>query len=297
MSHESASDIPGADERRREQERIRREYPDLYYYVAGVALVVVLMLVGYVLFPDRDGYLTNLFTEAASVAVTLIILNRMAERREERRFLRQLKQDLIYRMGSQVNSEAIRAVEELRRHGWLLDGSLHGARFSGADLRGANLVYANLTRAVLVGANLSHANLWGANLPYAQLWDANLSNANLGNANLSNAVLYDADCSNVDLTRSSLSNAIVGSANLSCACLRYANLSNAFLGGVNLSNAILKGVNLEGATVTNADANLVGTDMWFTIREGATLPNGDTWHPGYDMTIFTNPPDGDASDR
>ncbi|MEL7673253.1 MAG: hypothetical protein AAGU78_05895, partial [Chloroflexota bacterium] len=98
-------DIPGADERRRGQERIRKEYPDLYYYAAGVALVVALMIAGYALFPDRDGYLTNLFTEAASVTVTLVILNRMAEARERRRY----KQDLIYRMGSRVNSEAIRA--------------------------------------------------------------------------------------------------------------------------------------------------------------------------------------------
>src|SRR5690554_1826316 len=188
MNHESASDIPSADERRREQARIRREYPDLYYYVAGVALMVALMLAGYVLFPDRDGYVTNLFTEAASVAVTLLVLNRMAEAREKRRY----KQDLIYRMGSSVNAEAIRAVEELRRHGWLTDGSLRAARLWDANLEGAEMPFSNLSCAKLANANLSSARLWGANLSDALVWEVNFSNADLANSDLSNAILHNA---------------------------------------------------------------------------------------------------------
>lgn len=101
---------------------MRRDYPDLYYYAAGVIGVVAFIGIGYLLFPDHDGYGANLFTEAASVIVTLVVLNRMAEAREHRR----LKQDLIYRTGSRVNAEAVRAVEELRRRGWLENGSRRG---------------------------------------------------------------------------------------------------------------------------------------------------------------------------
>src|SRR5690606_32526321 len=194
MNHESASDIPSADERRPEQARIRREYPDLYYYVAGVALVIALMLVGYILFPDRNGYLTNLFTEAVSVAMTLFVLNRMAEARERRRY----KQDLIYRMGSKINHEALRAVEELHWQGWLEDGSLRGVNLSGANLARANLSFGKTTEVLeiyptpseyfgirtistveTIRADLERVNLVGANLKRADLGGANLKEAKL----------------------------------------------------------------------------------------------------------------------
>jgi len=221
------NDIPGADARRREQERIRKEYPDLYYYAVGVALVVALMIAGYALFPDRDGYLTNLFTEAASVAVTLLVLNRMAEARAIRRY----KQDLIFRMGSQSNERAVQAVEDLGRHGWLRDGSLREVR----------LPYANLSK--------------------ARLWSAKLSNATLRGAILTNAILWDADLSNADLRHAELFNAQLRSVTLKGEKLKGANLTGANLTGANLKDANLKDAILEGATLPNGDTWHPGYDM------------------------------------
>lgn len=216
------SGIPGADERRREQERIRKEYPDLYYYAVGVALVVALIIAGYALFPDRDGYLTNLFTEATSVAVTLVILNRMAEARERRRY----KQDLIYRMGSQVNAEARRAVEELRQHGWLTDGSLRGASLVRANLTGANLREASLESARLEGANLERATLVNARLQDATLMAANLQGASLVAADLSGANLWLADISRTDFYGANLQGAHLWQAKLDTTDLIDTTLPN-----------------------------------------------------------------------
>jgi len=61
----------------------------------------------------------------------------------EKKELEANKADLIAQMGSSVKDVAIAAVEELRRHGWLCDGSLQGAILSGANLEGAYLVMAN----------------------------------------------------------------------------------------------------------------------------------------------------------
>lgn len=274
------NDIPGADARRREQERIRKEYPDLYYYAVGVALVVVLMIAGYALFPDRDGYLTNLFTEAASVAVTLLVLNRMAEAREKRQRKGQLKQDLIYRMRSRVNDEAVRAVEELALYGWLFDGTL--------------------SRVFLEGANLEKAPLWRANLERAAAWGVNLKQADLESAILVKARLRETVLEEANLSRAYLQGADLDSANLKKASLDYANLAGGVLDGADLRGACLMQTCLSGASIK--DANLTQTVLWGANLEGAdfegaTLPNGDKWHPGYDMSIFTDPSDGSKKEQ
>lgn len=229
------TDIPGADERRREQERIRREYPDLYYVVVRVAAVAILVGIGFLLVSDQPGYRTNLFTELTSIAITVLIINFFAEKREQQRY----KRDLIFRMGSQVNSEAIRAIEELRRHGWLQNGTLRNAHLENARLKNAPLTEADLAGAFLNDADLREAELAGANLKGADLTGAELDGANLMAAILTKANLRGA--------------------HLQGACIIFANL--------------------EGAQLDHA-----------------ILPDGKRWHPGYDMSIFTNPPDSDASD-
>jgi hypothetical protein len=86
-------------------------------------------------------------------------------------------------MGSDVRDAAVPAVEELRREGWLYNGSL----------RVAALRYANLEGARLWGANLEMADLWGANLKGAFLLSANLSRANLEGAQARAGQLYQAE--------------------------------------------------------------------------------------------------------
>lgn len=157
------------NERQRELDEIKRRYPEMYYVTTAVMLIGVGVAVGYVLFADREGFSANLFTETISVAVTVLILNRLAERRDEKRETKRLKENLIAQMGSQVNEVAVHAVEELRRHGWLTDGSLNGANLAAAHLEGANLMFARLT-----GATLNYAHLEGAFLAGAHLEGAGL---------------------------------------------------------------------------------------------------------------------------
>jgi hypothetical protein len=180
----------------------------------GLALVVGLglsvgaaWLTGYC-----QGLVLNLGTEVIGAVATYFLFAELIGRRE-------LKADLIARMGSRVHDVAIAAVEELRRYGWLTDGSLRGAilveanlehaHLGGADLRGAFLRGANLQRALLVEAHLHHANL-----TFANLQKADLQRADLGITNLQNA----------DLTEANLKGAILSGTNLEGAILRQANL-------------------------------------------------------------------------
>lgn len=223
----------------------------ILYVLAIAALITALPAAA--LSGDWSGLFLNLGTELAGGAVTFVLLDQVLGTSRRKR-------ELIAQMGSSVNDEAIRAVEDLRRHGWLYDGSLNGANLFRANLKGASLWNANLA-----GANLFFAELEGASLFYADMEGANLSDANLkasplGGANLKNANLFQAN----------LEGALLQSANLKGAELLHANLHGAEFGHLEI-----EGLN----------------------QENTILPNGDTWHPGYDMTIFTNPPDGDASDR
>jgi uncharacterized protein YjbI with pentapeptide repeats len=145
---------------------------------------------------DWKGLALNLGTEMAGAVVTYALLELFIGGRERREAK---KADLIAQMGSGVKDVAIAAAEELRRRGWLTDGSLQGANLHEAELPEANLSEADLQRAHLEGANLSEADLRDADLRDADLrgakliW-ANLRGANLGEAELEGAYLGEAKC-------------------------------------------------------------------------------------------------------
>lgn len=128
------------------------------------------------------GLWLNLGTELVGAVVTYVLLDLVLE-------TRQRKEALIGQMGSAVRDVAVAAVEELRREGWLTDGSLRGRFFWGAQLENANLLGANLREADLYCASfretmLTHANLERANLLGANLQDAHLVSANLDGARI-----------------------------------------------------------------------------------------------------------------
>src|SRR5690606_21900539 len=105
----------------------------------------------------------------------LFLVTIPAERKSEH----QLKRHLIREMGGQDHGLALRATNELRAYGWLMDGSLKGADLLHANLQGASLQVSNLQEANLHGANLEGADLAGANLKGANLMSANLEGADL----------------------------------------------------------------------------------------------------------------------
>jgi hypothetical protein len=209
-----------------------------------------------------SGLLLNLASELAGAFVTFIVFDQLIGSREkhESEILAQarLKTDLIAQLRSKDNATAIRAAEELGRHGWLYDGSL----------RGADLAQAHLPGAPLAGANLQGTDLWDANLQGACLTEVNLQGAHLWNADLQGACLRRAD----------LQRAHLRGADLQGTDLTEANLHGAYLRGAHLQRAILAGANLQEASLEKA-----------TIDETTTLPDGTQWTPTTDMARFTDP--------
>lgn len=161
-------------------------------------------------------YYANVSSELASIAITVLILDHLSEKRAEKNLLQQL----IREMGSKNNAFATKAAKELRAYGWLTDGSIQGVDLEAADLSKSDLGHANLSGAALIATNLN-----GAYLASAILIGATIKGANLEDANLSDADLSDAD-------------------------LRWSDLSNVDLKGAKLDLANLEGVALDGAKVT-----------------------------------------------
>jgi len=137
----------------------------------------------------------------------------------------------------------------------LIDASVKGIRFEGADLRHSDfsralLVEADLSRTVLVGAILSESDLTGADLTEAFCSEANFDGARVG-ARLSNANMTSSSLCRADLTGAQAENATFRGAKLRDSILTGANLSNA-----SFRNADLSGADLRGADFSRADLNL-----------------------------------------
>jgi len=104
---------------------------------------------------------------------------------------------VIRKLRSSENKHVLEAVEELRAHGQLSDGTLKNialihAHLEGADLMKADLEGVDFHQAHMEFADLSSANLSGAKLVRATLKGANFSKTNLTGADLFKASLVDA---------------------------------------------------------------------------------------------------------
>jgi len=115
---------------------------------------------------------------------------------------------IISKLRSPENKRVLEAVEELRAHGQLSDGTLKKialihAHLEGADLMKANLEGVDFHQAHMEFADLSSANLIGTKLVRATLKGANFSKTNLTGADLFKANLVDA----IGLTQAQLRSA------------------------------------------------------------------------------------------
>ena len=121
----------------------------------------------------------------------------------------QSKALLIEQMSSRDEGALRQAIEELRKKGWLADGSLNGVclcdvNLAGEHLWGANLQNVNLSRANLQGTNLQGCKLEGAVLEGADLQDAQLRSSYIGSATFSEeTILPDGThwVHDIDMTR------------------------------------------------------------------------------------------------
>lgn len=142
--------------------------------VALILLVTAFLLgaVGYlnqhsglfVPLPIIADFYANVTSELTSIAVTVLVIDTLNERRS----IQQEKVALILQMDSPTNSIAREAVRVLRARGWLMDGSLQEAFLYRANLQDSFLVNADLKNANLRRANLNRAYLQGANLTGAK---------------------------------------------------------------------------------------------------------------------------------
>jgi uncharacterized protein YjbI with pentapeptide repeats len=179
-----------------------------------------------------------------------------------------MRSGLIAQLGSRVNDVARFAAEEIRRNGWLSDGTLRGALLARANLQGSSLANADLQEADLRRANLQQSSLVGVNFRAANLSDSNLEGAGLREADLQGANLERA--------------------NLRKAGLRQTNLRDADLRGANLFDARLWDAGLQGANLTEANLEQA-VFQGARLDETSILPDGAHWSEATDLSQFTDP--------
>lgn len=201
-----------------------------------------------------EEFYSNASWELISIAITVLIIDTLYQRRQEE----QLKAQLIREMDSKDKGIAQWAVNELRAHGWLMDESLRGKIFFGANLEGADLRRADLQKVSLLYVNLRGANLQESNLQEATLALTDLHRARLNDANLQDAKLLQA--------------------NLQEASLFGAKLLRASLLGTNLNKADMTFTNLLGARDLN-EQQLAETITLF----GATMPDGSRYDGRFNL--------------
>ncbi|MBZ0303584.1 MAG: pentapeptide repeat-containing protein [Anaerolineae bacterium] len=307
-----------------EIQQLHQENRTLYQILAGILLITIGVIIGAALFGADSGYDINLFTEVLSLGVTVFVLDLLAKQREDR----VLKKRLLQQLGSSFNVIALTALEELWHRGWVQDGSLAGTSLSRADLRGADFSKANLTGVRFVSRRYGHARLdETTRLPDETFWkpdsdigcldrftnpndpnywrgfglrEANLSRRDLSSANLRGADLFGSNLWNTNLTGANLENAILIRARMRQAKLGGANLAAAELDDADLRQADLAGANLEGADMPGAnleEADLQGANLNGARLLGATLPNGQPYATGSDLSAFGASGQPDDSDR
>jgi hypothetical protein len=178
-------------------------------------------LVGVMFFPflqlaitDIADLLGGLVPEAVGIIFTVVFIDVLYRRREEKHRIKDLQEQLVRDASSLVNDVAVNAVHQIRKRGWL----------EGDDglLKGANLSQANLSQAKLEYANLEGVSLVIAHLEKAKLYQAKLEGARLGVAHLEGASLWKTHLEAADLTFAHLEGADLALANLKGADLRDA---------------------------------------------------------------------------
>jgi len=249
-----------------------RRSADRLTVVAALLLIagVLVALLGYAQSHGRIslGWLVeelyaNFGTELIGIAITVLVIDRLALQRQESRDEMRLKADLIARAGSGVRETAVAAIDELARLRWLYDGTLREANLKGANLKGA-VLHATYQG----GANLSDAHLQDADLSEMRLYEVLLEQADLQRANLSKAQLVNANLAGANLDY----------ADLQGACLLLANLEGARLFHTKIQGAMLWNANLEGAK------NLADTQLAQASRlRDATMPDGRRYDGRYSL--------------
>lgn len=230
-------------------------------------------------------YYANISTEFVSIAITVLIIDKLNEIQTER----QLKGQLIRELGGQDNGIAIRALRELQARKWITDKTLHKVDLYRADLHSADLSWLNLQGANLEGANLEGANLGEANLKGANLARVNLKRANLYWANLreirqaDNVSFEGAVLKGIMLEDSSFFAADFRDTSLDLAQLQRAFLINGNFENADFREASLEGTELSGANFKGAENLKVEQLAQVKSLGGAIMPDGKRYDGRFNL--------------
>lgn len=289
--------------------RLWEDYRIIYGIAAGVTLVLLGVYLGALFFGTGEGYLTNLYTEAISIGVTVFVLDGLNRWRDKQQREQDQKKTLIRNIGSPDHATALNAAREMMENRWLQDGCLNGANLTNANLEGATLYQAQLRAATLAGANLQNASLEESDLEGAVFIKADLHNADLREANLSQTVAQFADFSKakleftlmrhammtgVNLQQAQLDEADLEGANLAEADLSHADLQRTNLETVDLGGAILKGANLIRANLRHVKFRTPMGNL-AVFDENTVLPDGTNYSHSNGISYLERFTDPEAS--
>ncbi|MEZ4682019.1 MAG: pentapeptide repeat-containing protein [Caldilineaceae bacterium] len=172
----------------------------------GIFLLLIAVpggVLNYVIGHPKDGNLyglveefyANLSWELTGIAVTILLIDRLYQRAENKRE----QARLLNQLHSHDHGTVMQALDMLRIYGWLEDGLLVNINLAGANLRRANLRHADLRHAALREADLRHADLRDADLTGADLAGVNLQGALLDGANFAEADVQGGKFAGVSL--------------------------------------------------------------------------------------------------
>lgn len=214
-----------------------------------------------------NAFYANFSTELISIALTILLINFLYEKKETKA----LKSRLIRELGSHDKGFTSRALKELREFGWVQDGSLSDKDFSSANLSGLDFSNAILVGTKFNKANLKEIDFTGADLTDAELEEADLSGAKLNdctlhNCNLNEAKLHEAKLNGVNLKNTECNKAVFNMSQLRGAQIELTEMCDA-----NFSFA-----DFEGATIK--DTNFLRVNFEGCNFDGARFEKNDLTH-------------------
>jgi hypothetical protein len=171
------------------------EHPWLWF-TPGLSIGLLIgFLIGVSTATEIKGWFFDSFwPEALGILFTVTVIEKFAQRREEKN----LRERLIHEASSRSNERAKSAVDDLRWKKWLIGdrGLLQGVEFQSADLKNVRFFEANLSDTKFRRVDLSGALLINTDLGRTSMFKVDLSGADLKNANL-----IDAKFDNVEFDK------------------------------------------------------------------------------------------------
>lgn len=256
--------------RNEEIQQIHKDYPSTYRIVTSIFFILLGVLLGPTILNTTEGYNTNIYTEIISIAVTVLILDYLQERRDNRNRIKDLQEQLVRDAGSPVNDIARNAIHNLRKRGWL-----------GGDYSFELMKSAVPTDSVLVGKNLGLANLKRVNLGFANLSWSNFFHTNLSEINAPSSIWNGAT-----MHGANLSGANISTSEMRGTLLMGASLRRSFLGWTDFTGACFDNAGLIGASFYGAQLKDALISASSTYDETTQLPDMTYWTPERSFAEF-----------